>query len=121
MQSIAYDTWQIEDLEIILTREGQELPLEPFAQNYKSMGLAVDLLESLVLDGKLRHGGHPVLNWCCSNTVIEYDSAGNRKLSKRKSTGRIDGMVALTMAISQSQKEPLETGSIYETRGLLTL
>ena len=45
-------------------------------------------LESIILEKKLRHGDHPVLKFCATNAVIERDAAGNRKLSKRRSTGR---------------------------------
>ena len=37
---------------------------------------------------------------CAANSVVKGDEAGNRKLDKRKSTGRIDGMVALAMAVA---------------------
>ena len=57
------------------------------------------MLERLVEEGKLLHGGHPVLAMAAANAKAEQDAAGNRKLSKRKSTGRIDPLVALTMAI----------------------
>jgi phage terminase large subunit-like protein len=50
------------------------------------------------LEKKLRHGANPILTWCASNAVIVVDDAGNRKLSKKRSTGRIDGMTALVMA-----------------------
>ena len=63
------------------------------------MSPALRDLEQVILDGKLAHGGHPVLAMCANNSVVVLDDAGNRKLSKRKSTGRIDGMIALAMAI----------------------
>jgi phage terminase large subunit-like protein len=40
-----------------------------------------------------------MLTWCAANAVIDMDAAGNRKLNKKRATGRIDGMVALAMAI----------------------
>jgi phage terminase large subunit-like protein len=52
-----------------------------------------------LLDEKIAHGDHPVLNMCVANTVVTRDDAGNRKPNKRKSIGRIDGFVALAMAI----------------------
>lgn len=55
-------------------------------------------LESDLLNGKVRHGNHPVLTMCAANAVTQPDAAGNRKLVKDKSRGRIDGLVALTMA-----------------------
>ena len=53
-----------------------------------------------MLNGRLRHGRHPVLSMCAANATVQMDPAGNRKLSKLKSHGRIDGMVALAMAAS---------------------
>jgi phage terminase large subunit-like protein len=44
-------------------------------------------------------GNHPVLAMAAANAKVEADSAGNRKLSKRRSTGRIDPIVALCMAL----------------------
>lgn len=73
--------------------------LIPFGQGFKDMAPAVDALERLVIDAKLRHGGQPVLTWCALNAKTISDAAGNRKLDKQKSTGRIDGAVALAMAL----------------------
>ena len=56
-------------------------------------------LSSWLETGKLLHAGHPVLAMAAANAKAEQDAAGNRKLSKRKSTGRIDPLVALTMAV----------------------
>jgi phage terminase large subunit-like protein len=63
-------------------------------------------LESLLLERKLRHGGHPVLAMCAANAVIAGDPAGNRKLDKRRSIGRIDGLVALVMAMGAAPTMP---------------
>jgi len=70
-----------------------------FGQGFVSMSPAIRELESLILNSKLRHGNHPVLTMCASNSTITTDSTGNRKFTKGKATGRIDGMVALAMAI----------------------
>ena len=50
--------------------------------------------------GGIRHGGHPILRWQISNVAIEMDPAGNRKPSKKRATGHIDGVVSLMMAIA---------------------
>ena len=72
----------------------------------------------LVVSGKLRHGGHPVLRWMASNVAVETDAAGNLKPSKKKSTERIDGIVAGVMALGRSMlHQPRQ--SIYETQGLV--
>jgi phage terminase large subunit-like protein len=101
---IAFDLWNWTHLRPWLSKAGfSEHTLDtvfvPFGQGYKSMSPAVRDLETLILERKLRHGGHPVLTMCISNSVIERGDAGNRKLSKKRSTGRIDGAVALVMAI----------------------
>ena len=70
-----------------------------FGQGMQSMSPALRDLEQVLLEGELAHGNHPVLTMCVANTVIAVDDAGNRKPSKRKSTGRIDGMIALAMAV----------------------
>ena len=61
--------------------------------------IVIDDLEELLLAKKLKHGNHPCLTWNASNTVIDLDPAGSRKFSKQKSYSRIDGMVALGMAV----------------------
>ena len=70
-----------------------------FGQGYISMSPAIRELESLLLSRKLRHGNQPVLNMCSHNAVVMQDPADNRKFTKAKATGRIDGMVALAMAV----------------------
>jgi phage terminase large subunit-like protein len=70
-----------------------------FGQGMQSMSPALRSLEELILNRKLVHGGHPVLTQCVMNTVIVRDDADNRKPSKKRSTGRIDGLVAMAMAV----------------------
>jgi len=77
---------------------------------------------NLVLSRKIRHGGHPVLRWNADNLVVRMDPAGNLKPDKEKSTQKIDGMVALIMAIDRASRHSnlIET-SIYETQGLTVI
>jgi phage terminase large subunit-like protein len=63
------------------------------------MSPALRELESIILERELAHGDNAVLNMCAANAVVEGKDASNRKLSKKRSAGRIDGMVALAMAI----------------------
>ena len=63
------------------------------------MSPALRELETLLLNGSLKHGNHPVLSMCAANATVVSDPAMNRKFVKAKSTGRIDGMVALAMAV----------------------
>jgi phage terminase large subunit-like protein len=60
------------------------------------------------------HGNHPVLTMCASNSVIRRDEANNRKLDKHRATGRIDGMVALAMALGCKTKADAEPNPTFE-------
>ncbi len=62
-----------------------------------------------------------MLRWCVSNVMIETDAAGNIKPSKRKSSEKVDGVVALTMAIGRAIVQAKEEESVYNSRGLLVL
>jgi phage terminase large subunit-like protein len=105
VQGIGCDRWRIEDTKAALRERGlgaiadDKAFLFPIGQGFKDASLCVDALERIVAEEKLRHGDHPVLTWCVSNTVTEADPAGNRKFSKVKSYGRIDGTVALAMSL----------------------
>jgi phage terminase large subunit-like protein len=100
---IAYDPWGFTHLKPELQRAGFsehmiEQTFAEFRQGTVSMTPALRALEGLLLDKKIRHGGNPILSMCFANAVIEGDATA-RKLSKKRSSGRIDGAVALTMAI----------------------
>lgn len=97
--TVAFDRWRIDVLQKAFDRMGLELPMQSFGQGFKDMSPAIDKLEELLLNKRLRHGEQPVLTMCAANAVITKDPAGNRKLDKHKATGRIDGMVALSMAV----------------------
>lgn len=96
--NIGFDRWRMDRMKAALERQEVDLPLEPFGQGYASMSPALDAMEADLLNGIVRHGGHPVLAMCAANAVAIKDTAGNRKLDKSKATGRIDGMVAFAMA-----------------------
>lgn len=95
---IGFDRWRMDRMKGALERQGVDLPLEAFGQGYVSMSPALDALEADLLKGAVRHGGNLPLAMCAKNAVAVPDPAGNRKLDKSKATGRIDGLVALTMA-----------------------
>jgi phage terminase large subunit-like protein len=102
VQAIAFDRWRIDVLLAELKRVNRELPMEPFGQGFKDMSPALEALETELINGRLRHGGHPILRWNAANAIAVNDPAGNRKLDKSKATGRIDGLVALAMAMGKA-------------------
>jgi phage terminase large subunit-like protein len=103
VQAIGFDRWNMKFLKPWLERAGfNEQELEKFiefGQGFVSMSPALRQLESLLLEKRLRHGGHPVLNMCAHNATVQTDPSENRKFVKAKASGRIDGMVALSMAV----------------------
>jgi phage terminase large subunit-like protein len=99
LRSIRFDRWRIEELQAALGAIGVNVPLEECGQGYRDMAPALDALETVALQHRLRHGMHPVMTMCAANATVVTDPAGNRKFEKAKSTGRIDGMQALAMAI----------------------
>lgn len=101
---LAYDRWGITDLKRELDAIGCGVPLLAFGQGYKDMGPAVDTLETAIAEKRLRHGGNPVLGMCAANAIVTKDPTGKRKLDKAKSIGRIDGLVALAMAVSAASR-----------------
>lgn len=111
---IAFDRWRIQFLRKEIERLGAELPLVEWGQGFKDMGPAIDAIEDKVLNHSLRHGGHPVLNMCMAHSVVTKDPAGNRKLDKAKRSGRIDLMVALTMAAGLAERNEILEGKLQD-------
>jgi phage terminase large subunit-like protein len=121
IESIAYDRWRIEDLKVLIDQEGYTLPeMVPFGQGYKDMAPALQALEADLIDNNMSHDGNPVLTWNAANAVAVEDHAGNKKLAKDKSTGRIDGMVSAVMARGLSMTGE-DRSHAYEDRGFITL
>jgi phage terminase large subunit-like protein len=119
VDGIFFDRWRIDVLKKELDRIGLDLPLEPYGQGFKDQSPALEAMEAAFLNGKIAHGNNPVLKMCAANAVIVQDPSGNRKLDKAKSTGRIDGMAALSNAFGNAQYQENEGPSVYENRGVL--
>ena len=106
LAKIAFDRWNMRFLRPALERAGatsdeMERFVE-FGQGFQSMSPALRALDQVLLNARMRHGGHPVLSMCAANAVVKSDPAGNRKLVKLAPNRRIDGMVALAMAVAMA-------------------
>ena len=94
--------WWVEDVVGWREREGVGVPSVVFGQCCWDGAAAQAECERMLLDGCENHAGNPVMTWCAANAVTVSDPAGNRKLSKERATGLIDGMVAAVMAVGAS-------------------
>jgi phage terminase large subunit-like protein len=100
VREVAYDPWNATDL-ITRLKDQDGYTCVPMRQGFASLSAPTKALEVAVLNRTLRHDGHPVLRWNVSNVSVETDAAGNLKPSKSVSTDRIDGVVALIMALDR--------------------
>jgi phage terminase large subunit-like protein len=111
IREIAYDRWGATQLVTQLQADGAVCV--PLGQGFASMSSPTKELDKLIASRSIRHGNHPVLRWMAVNVAIEQDAAGNVKPSKKKSTEKIDGIVALVMAIDRATRNA-EGGSVYD-------
>lgn len=118
IREIAHDRWNATMM--VQTLEDDGFTMVPFGQGFKDMSPPTKELMRIVLEHKLCHGGHPVLRWNMDNAYVRTDPAGNLKLDKEKSTEKVDGAVALVMALDRAMKNQ-GGDSVYNHRGLLIL
>ena len=118
IKEITFDRWGA--VQMSQNLEAMGFTVVPFGQGYKDMSPATKELMKLVLEEKINHAGHPVLRWCVDNIFVRTDPAGNIKPDKEKSTERIDGAVALIMALDRAIRNGgSDTSSVYDERGLI--
>jgi len=118
IREIAYDRWNA--TQMVQNLEGMGLTMVPFGQGYKDMSPPSKEYYKLMMEGKIQHGGHPVLKWMAQNVVMRQDPAGNIKPDKEKSVEKIDGVVATIMALDRCIRHQKNDGSIYDERGILS-
>ena len=115
---LAFDRWGSQKITTDLQDLGFEVDgkksLVQFGQGFGSMSAPTKEIMTMVLSGVLAHGGHPVLTWNVSNVSIKSDPAGNQKPDKEKSVERIDGAVALIMAIGRALLGGGQVRSAYD-------
>lgn len=112
IKAIAYDRWRMDVFKKALG--GLQLPLVDWGQGFKDATIGIEALEEAILNDKFKHDGNPVQNMCMHNTRVITDPAGNRKFEKAKSTGRIDGIVALAMAMGVASREAVAQAPDYQ-------
>jgi phage terminase large subunit-like protein len=121
IKKIGFDRWGFKFLRPWLLKAGFTEPhiAEHFAemgQGFQDMSPALRSLEAEILNGRIAHGGNPPLTMCMANAVVKTDPAGNRKLAKDRSAGRIDGAVALAMLAGVA---PLESEAVVDPLSMI--
>jgi phage terminase large subunit-like protein len=119
IQSIAFDRWNSNSLVQQLVDEG--IDMDPFGQGFVSMSGPIKNAEVLVKQRKLHHGGNSMLRWMVGNVVVKKDDAENVKFSKAKAGDKIDGVVAMIMALGEKmtvENSDVSKSSAYEDRGM---
>jgi phage terminase large subunit-like protein len=119
IRDIRFDPWNATQLATQLA-EQDGFQLTQMRQGFVSMNAPTKELERAVIGRTIAHDGNAALRWMIGNVAVSTDPAGNLKPNKQKSTGRIDGVVALVMAISGMTAGD-GAPSVYAERGLITL
>ena len=117
VRKVAIDRWNA--IQISQQLMGDGAPVVLFGQGMQSMSAPTKTLVRLLTAGSLNHGGHKVARWMAQNTLLAHDGHENYKPVKpdrRRSTKRIDGIVALVMALGVAEAEPVAPVSIYDRR-----
>lgn len=118
IREIAFDRWGA--VQMVQNLEGMGFTVVPFGQGFKDMSPPIKEFMKLTLEGRIAHGGHPVLRWNMDNIFIRTDPAGNIKADKEKSTEKIDGAIATIMALDRAIRCGNDnTASVYDSRGIL--
>lgn len=120
IREIAYDPWNGENTRQRLETQGA-LTMVQFRQGMPSFNSPTKELLRIVLENKLAHGGQPALRWMVDNVCVKTDESGNIRPDKEKSTERIDGAVALIMALDRALKGGGGSGKVYDGRDLLLI
>ena len=108
---IGVDRWNATQL--ITELAGDGFTMVPIGMGFKDMSPGMKELYKLLLEGKITHGGNPILRWMAGNVVAEIDAAENIKPSKKKATEKIDGIVALIMGLDRCIRHET-SGSVYD-------
>jgi phage terminase large subunit-like protein len=102
VQEIAFDPWQATQLASHMIDQGA--PMVELRQTVQNISEPMKQLEALVLQGRLVHDGNPALTWMISNVVCHVDAKDNIYPRKERNENKIDGAVALIMALARSIK-----------------
>ena len=118
IREIAFGRWGA--VQMTQNLEGMGFTVVPFGQGFKDMSPPTKEFYKLLMEGRIVHGGNPIMAWMAGNVVVDTDPAGNIKPTKAKSPEKIDGIVAAIMALDRCiRNEGQQQGSIYDERDMI--
>lgn len=122
IDSLAIDRL-FQGLSVAVSLSDEGVQTYPVGMGFLSMAPLVSEFERLLLSKRLHHGGHPVLRWHIENLQFKTDAAGNRKPERESAHLKIDGAVALLMALDRRLRHApvADPPSVYESRGLYVI
>jgi phage terminase large subunit-like protein len=121
VRKLPFDKFNVTQLVTHLKDKLGEERVIDFQQSMGMLSAPTKELEKVISEGKLRHGGNPVARFMASNVTIKHGPNAQIKPDREKSGDKIDGIIALIMALDMVTRQPTEGPSVYEERGLLTL
>nr|WP_254452320.1 terminase TerL endonuclease subunit [Roseicella sp. DB1501] len=117
--SVAYDPWNATQLAQRLAAEG--VPVVEYRQNTGTLSEPTKEFDAAMRSGRLHHDGDPILGWCISNVVGQYDARANVYPKKPRNEQKIDTALATIMSVGRAMLAEPEEESPYEHRGLVLL
>ena len=118
VRAVCFDPFQAT---YIMTRLMEKnIPVVQYGNTVKNMSEPMKELERLVYSGKIKHPADPVLDWMMGNVCAKEDVKENIFPRKEFPENKIDGVVALIMALGKAISDQEEADSVYESRGILT-
>ena len=120
IREVPYDPFQATEFSTRMAAEG--LPMVEMRPTVLNFSEPMKQLEALVLSGRFHHDGDPVLAWMVSNVVCHTDAKDNIYPRKERAENKIDGVVAVLMALGRLLASPITATSVYEEQdGLFSL
>ena len=110
LERLSFDRWGVTQLVTHLRDALGEERVVDFAQTMAMMTAPAKELEKVLLDGKLRHGGNPVLRWMASNVALQHGPNEQIKPDRKRSGEKIDGVIALIEALDGAMRSTGESG-----------
>jgi phage terminase large subunit-like protein len=119
IKEVPFDPFQATQLSGHMLAEG--VPMVEMRPTVLNFSEPMKQLEALVLQKKFVHNGDPILAWMVSNVVCHRDQKDNIYPRKEREENKIDGVVALIMALGRSMAGNTNGPSIYEDRGIISI